>query len=493
MARPDPLDPEAIRKNIATKAAKGAVALAVSRPITILANLGGTLILARLLAPSEYGLVAMVVVFLRFADVFKDMGLGTVTVQREQLEHGQLSTLFWINCFIALLIGAVFAACAPLMVAFYDEPRVRNLTYCAAFAFFLGGCSVQHLAILKRQMRLGSIVAVQLTALVVALACAIGLAWQGAGPYALIARVMAESVVLLVGYWILSGFKPDRPSKLGRLRSELKFGLNLTLSNLMNYLSRQGDNLIVGKLFGASALGLYQKSYELMLMPLNHVSRPLGSIAVPSLSRLAGDPERYRSAYFRMTDKILLLSTPVAALLCGAPDAVISTLLGDQWLGAVPMLQGLSLVVFIQPLSSTTGWLLTTQDRTQEMLRLSVATALINVTSFAVGAFWGPIGVAWAYGLGQLVRVPGGFWYLCRRGPVRQRDMYTALITFCSAGAVGTAAALGAVEVALGAPPIVQLGLAGCAAWFCTWGCLWLIPRGRHALLDIKKALLLAR
>ncbi len=488
-----PLDPHDIRKGLAAKAAKGAVALAIGRPLTIVANIGATLILARLLAPTDYGLVGMVVVFLRFADVFKDMGLGTVTVQRENLDEGQLSSLFWINTAVALCIALLFAACAPLMVTFYDEPKLKNLTYFAAVAFAFGGCSVQHMALLKRQMRLTALVAVQLTALGVALASAVALAWYGAGPYALVARVMIESVVLFIGYRLLSGFRPGRPRGLSKLRAELKFGFNLTISNLVNYLSRQGDNLIVGKLFGAAPLGLYQKSYELMMMPLTHVTRPLASIAIPALSRLAQDSTRYCAAYFRMTDKALLLSTPVAALLCGAPASVIEVLLGSKWLGAVPMLQGLSLVVFIQPLSSTTGWLLTTQDRTGEMLRLSVITAVMNVLSFAVGAIWGPVGVAWAYGLGQVVRVPTGFWYVCRRGPIRQRQLYSALGTFCAAGGVGAAGSYWAARAVDQLHPLVALVAAGSAAVGVTWGFLWLLPRGRSAMLDVRKALLLAR
>lgn len=490
---PNPAAPTPAKSSLAKSAAKGALALAIGRPVTAVLQFLGTVWLARLLTPAQFGIVGMVQVFLRFAEVFREMGLGTVAVQREHLSQEKQSTLFWINAIVTGAIGITFAIGGPLLAAFYDEPLVAPLSVLAGLAFALQGLAVQHQAVLRRTFRVGTMVAVQATALAVGLGSAVVFAHLGAGAYAILIRNVVEAALILAGFWYFSGFRPGRPSKLRSVASELRFGLHLTLSNVMTYFSRQGDNLIVGKLFGPTALGLYSKAYELMLLPLNQVTRPLSSIALAALSRLNADPEQYSRAYFRMTDKALLLTTPLGAVCLGCPELIVRVLLGPGWEEAAPILRALSLVMLIQPLTSTSGWLLTSQGRSDEILRLSVATSLMNVVSFGIGAFFGPLGVAWAYSLGQVVRIPTGVWYVCRTGPVSQRGLYSRIGVFGAAGLIGAGLAW-LTSLGLAAQHYLVAAVAsGAAGGLGCWLALTLFPLGRDALRDIKKVAKLAR
>lgn len=488
----EPQPPAPKPPNIAKSAARGALALAIGRPITAVVSFLGTMLLARLLTPAQFGVVGMVQVFLRFAEVFREMGLGTVAVQREDLSAEKQSTLFWINAAASATIGVVFAACGPLLARFYGEPLVAPLSCLAGGAFVLQGLAVQHQAVLRRTFRMGAMVSVQAVGLTVGLGSAILLAKWGAGAYAILARNIVEAVLVLAGFWYFSGFNPGRPGRLAELTSELRFGMHLTLSNVMTYFSRQGDNLIVGKVFGPTALGLYAKAYELMLLPLNQVTRPLASIALAALSRLTSDGEQYTRAYFRMVDKALLLTTPMAAVCLGCPELVVRVLLGPGWEDTAPMLRALGVVMFIQPLTNTMGWLLTSQDRSDEILRMSVATSILNIVSFVAGAFWGPVGVAWAYSISQVLRVPTGIWYVCRKGPITQRGLYLRFGVFGLAGVCGAviawACAMGLSRQHYLVSSVLSSGAGGLGSWLT----LLVFATGRHALRDIRKAAKLA-
>jgi polysaccharide transporter, PST family len=470
--------------NLAKSAARGAAALAAGRPIAVILTFLGTMWLARILSPRDFGVVGMVMVFLRFAEVFRDMGLGSVAIQREHLSHEQQSTLFWVNASASLLIGLLFAITGPFLAKFYDEPLVAHLAIISGVAFVLQGASVQHQASLRRSFKIGSMVFVQTVALVVGLGVAATCASMGMGARSLVLRSLAEAIV--------SGFRPSKPGKLGALTSELRFGAHLTLANVMAYFSRQGDNLIVGKLFGPTSLGFYTKAYELMMQPMQQVTRPLGSIALSALSRLVSQPEQYSRAYFRMMDKALLLTTPMGAACLGCPEVIIRVLLGAGWEPAAPMLRALSLVMLVQPLTSTTNWLLTSQGRGSEILRLGTATSVMNVLSFFVGALFGPLGVAWGYSLGQVVRVPTGMWYVCRTGPVAAREMYRRIAVFGSAGLGGGAVAALTAELLADKPVVLVAAACGVTTFLACGACLWLYPTGRAALRDIRKASKLA-
>lgn len=478
--------------NLAKSAAKGAAAMAIGRPITIGLTFLGTVWLARLLSPRDFGVVGMVVVFLRFAEVFRDMGLGSVAIQREHLTQEQQSTLFWVNAGASACIGLVFAATGPLLAAFYDEPEVAHLALISGLAFALQGSSVQHQASLRRHFKIGAMVTVQTLALASGLAAAAVCAKFGMGPRSLVVRSLVEAAITLSGFWYFSGFRPGKPGRLSALTSELRFGAHLTLANVMVYFSRQGDNLVIGKMFGPVNLGLYSKAYELMLQPLNQVTRPLGTIALSALSRLVSAPEQYSRAYFRMMDKALLLTTPMGAFCLGCPELIIGVLLGKGWEPAAPMLRALALVMLVQPLASTSTWLLTSQGRSGEILRLSTAQSIMNVFSFLAGAVFGPLGVAWGYSVSQLISIPAVVWYVCRTGPIASLEMYRRIGVFGAAGLAGGGAAWFLATLLTERPMLVAAISCGLATLIGCWGTLWLLPTGRAALRDIRKATKLA-
>ncbi len=491
------LDTENVRRSVARKAVQGAAVLAIARPIRVAVNVAGLAVLARILTPYEFGLFGMVAIVMRFMDTFRELGFGTAVIQRDDVTNAQMSGLFWMNAAVATGLGLALGLASPLVARFYGEPGLNGITRYLAISFALGGLSVQHQALLRRQMRFVALSVIDVAAFALATGLAVLLAYEGWGTWSLVGRTLANAIFLSGMTWLAVRWVPELPRKTPGLGKLVRFGANISGFNLLNFFSRNADNLVVGKFFGAQALGFYEKSYDLMMLSLKHVSGPAASVAVPALSRLQKEPERYRDAYFDIVDKILLVSMPFGAVMLAASEELVTIVLGHQWLAAVPIVRAFGIVILVQPISSTLGWLFTTQDRTSELMTIGFTSAVGNVASFLIGAYWGPIGVAWAFSIGQLVRTPTAFWMAGRRGPVAQKDLYGALATFLFAAAWGLFAAwvvrMGVLSTHFGTlpklGPAIVLVAASTAAGLGFLAALAIVPRGRRALRGIPRAL----
>jgi PST family polysaccharide transporter len=212
----------------------------------------------------------------------------------------------------------------------------------------------------------------------------------------------------------------------------LLFGGYLTGFNLTNYFSRNADNMLIGWYWGAAPLGLYAQAYRLLLFPLQQIGGPLTGVTIPVLSRTIDDPARYRRAYTKMLESLLLITTPLMAFVLATCDLCIDVILGPQWNEAVPIFAWLGIAALVQPFTSTLGWLLISQGRGREMFGWSVFASIVSVVSFAVGLPWGPVYVAAAYVIANLtLHMPSLVYLATREGPVRARDLVPCVRVPC--------------------------------------------------------------
>jgi len=376
----------------------GAVTVAAQGAKFVL-QMGSTVVLARLLTPQDYGLIAMVLAVTGFVMMFKDMGLSMATVQKAEINHGQISTLFWINVLLSSGIMLVTAALAPAIAWFYGEPRLIWITLALAGAFIFGGLTVQHQALLRRQMRFGSLALIQIISLLVSILAAIIAAWYGAGYWALVIMYLAEAISGFIAVWVFCGWRPGLPVRRTGVRSMLAFGGYLTGFNFMNYFARNADNMLIGRFCGSSPLGMYSKAYSLLMLPLQHIRQPIAAVAIPALSRLQNDPELYRRYYYRAISTIAFISMPLVAMLAALSEEIIGIVLGNQWTDAAIIFKILALVAFVQPVTGTVGWIFVSLGQTKRLLYWGLISVPIIVLSFIIGLPWGPMGVATSYAI----------------------------------------------------------------------------------------------
>ncbi len=481
----DYLRTDHLRADLGGRTVRGGVVTSAAQVLKSLLTVASTLVLARLLTPQDFGLVAMVTAVTGFLAMFKDMGLSMATIQRESLTQSQVSALFWINAALGLAITILIAAGSWAFVWFYDRPELMGIALVLAVAFMIDGLTVQHRAILQRQMRYRLLAVVELTAVAGGLVAAVLLAWRGVGYWALVANTLVAAAFGLVGLWLVCGWRPGRPARARELTDLLRFGGNLTGFTFMNYFARNLDDVLIGRFHGANELGLYQMAYQMLMVPISQINNPVSRVAIPALSRIVGEVSRYRRTYTRLLEKLLLVTLPLGVVLIGTADWLIAVTLGSQWTEAAPIFAVLGISIFSQAIGNTTGWLFISQDRTDDMFRWGIMGGTTAVVSFLIGLPWGAFGVALAYSVvGVTVRTPWLLWYVGRSGPVRTRDFYQAAWPAAIAALGAGAGTLAARQLWLFDHPAanlaVALPLAGIGALASTLS----FERGREILRD---------
>jgi PST family polysaccharide transporter len=471
------------------RTARGGALTVASQGLRFLVTMVATVVLARLLTPEDYGLVGMVAVVTGFVSMFKDMGLSTATIQKAEISYEQVSTLFWVNVALSIAIMLLTIALAPAVARFYREPRLTLITIVFAGSFIFGGLTAQHEALLRRQMRFGALAAAEIISLFASILTGVVLAWRGAGYWALVFSQLALGFAYAVAVWSVCGWRPSLPRRYSGVRSMLVFGRNLTGFQIVNYFARNLDNMLIGRFWGSAQLGLYARAYQLLLLPIEQINTPIAAVAVPALSRLADEPERYRQAYLRILEKVAILTMPGMAFMIATSDWVVLLLLGPRWMGVSRLFALLGIVGLVQPIANTAGWLFITQGRTAHMFQWGLIGSTIMIAAIIAGLPWGATGVAASYSVVfVLIIVPLLFWFVGRRGPVRAGDFYRTIApTGCAALCV--LAALLAFRRWVEVPhPLVGLVISFILMLVITLILLSLLPGGRRALHDLKQS-----
>jgi PST family polysaccharide transporter len=484
-----------LQANLAGRSIRGGAVTSLSQGIRFFAGIAATAVFGRLLTPEDYGLIGMVVVVAGFVSLFKDLGLSNAAIQEQEINPSQISTLFWLNLMVSILVMLVTALLGPAIAWFYGDRRLILITAVYAVGFLFGGLTTQHEALLRRQMRFMALAVIDIVSLAVGVITGVILALSGAGYWALVTNQLVFALANAAGVWIVCRWRPGPPGRLSAVRSMLIFGRNLTAFTIVNYFARNLDNMLIGKFWGSQQLGFYAKAYQLLLLPIDQVNSPIAAVAVPALSRLKDSPERYRDAYLRILEKVGMLTMPGMALLIATSDWVVRILLGDQWSSTARIFAVLGLAGIFQPITNSTGWLFISQGRTDRMFRWGLLGSSIILIGIVAGLPWGALGVAVSYTAAFLVTTPLLFWFVGREGPVRAGDFYRTI-------APTTIAALfvliGVVMFRHMVPvsnAVNGLLISSAIAASITLLIFAIIPAGRSALFDLKRSvvLLLAR
>jgi polysaccharide transporter, PST family len=413
------------------------------------------------------------------------LGLSAATIQRPTITQKQVSTLFWINTAFGLGLAGLLVLVAPLIADFYNEPELTAVTTWLAAGFALSGPAIQHWALLRRQMRFGAIAMIETGAEVAGMALAIGLALDGWSYWALVAQRLAVPGLTLVATWLLCPWRPGLPARDADLQGFVHFGASVTGFNLLTAAARSLDQVLIGWLWGPAVLGFYERAAKLVLVPVNNINAPIYAVAMPVLSRLDGQPERYRSAFLLMLEKFAMVTMPPAAVAMVTADWVVALLFGPQWHDATIYVACFAAAAVTLPTTLAVGLLYQSQNRPGDLLRAALADAALVALAVLVGLSYGAVGIAVAYGAsGLCLRLPVAFWLSGRRGPVRTADMVRAILPALTA-AIVTAAVIGLLrfEGLLGsASALGNLAIAALISCLVILTCFLAIPRSRRAL-----------
>lgn len=397
-----------------------------------------TVVLARLLSPDDFGLVAMVALVMGFAQVFKDAGLSTATIQRPSITEDQVSALFWVNIAVSVALMMVVSISSPLVAAFFHRPELVPVTVALSVTFFVGGLSIQHDALLRRRLQFGALAVIQvvsqLTNLVVAVTVAMMPSTQKY--WALVAGALASTACATVLTFYYCPLVPSRARKGSGVRAILSFGGQLMTFEFVNYFARNLDNLLVGRSLGSSPLGLYSKAYQLFMLPITQIRTPLSQVALPALSRLRGEGERYRRFYVRIVEVTAALTVPLTVYCLIEASFLVRVLLGGQWMGAVRTFQILAIAGIVQPTASTVGLVMVSQGRADRQLKNGLVNSLVLALAFVIGLPFGIEGVAAGFTVGSLIVVVPMLYYGFHETPIRVGDFARSVWPSVLAGVI---------------------------------------------------------
>jgi O-antigen/teichoic acid export membrane protein len=443
-------------------------------------------ILARMLTPDDFGLIAMGTVVIGFTSVFKDMGLSMATVQRPDVRHSQISTLFWLNVAISVAIAIVTAVAAPALAWFYKDPRVTAVTVALASTIVIGGLTIQHQALLRRQMRFGALAFVEVSSLVVGTLAAIASALAGIGYWSLVVFNVVREIAAVFAVWITCPWRPGRPVRSDDVRSLVSFGAHLSGFNILSYAARNVEKMLIGWYWGAGPLGLYNNAYRILLLPIQQINTPLTSVAVPALSRIQTQHDRYRAYYKRGLLLTVTAGMPVVAFLFVTADKAVLAFLGPQWHEAVAIFRALGPAAFIGTFNVGTGWVFLSLGTTRRMFKWGLISSAITILGYFVGLPWGTIGVALSLSVSLVaLRLPATLY--CIRGThLRLADTLSPLwrptVSSIAAGAL-----LYGVDTVF--KPGVPVGLSltfDFLIYAAFYALVWMgLPGGRRSILEL--------
>jgi len=399
-------------------------------------------VLARLLTPGDYGLVAMVTTFNLLLTNFGLNGFTEAIQQREQINRRLISNLFWINSGVGLLLTIGFAGAGSLLARFYGDSRVAYVTVAMAPTIFLSSLSVEHLALLKRAMRFSTVSFNDMVARVISLTVSIVLAWFHFGYWALVAGALATPLSTLMGAWLTCRWIPGWPRREAGTGSMIRYCLNVYGRFSFNYFARNTDNLLVGWRFGSSALGFYKKAYDLFLLPACQLTAPLTSVAVSGLSRLDNRSEQYRRYFLRTIAVMAFVGMGVGADLTLVAKDVIRLVLGPGWEAAGRIFMFFGPGVGIMLIYNTHGWLHLSIGTAHRWFRWVIVEFAVTAGLFLLGLHWGPSGIAAAWTLSFWILTIPAFWYAGSPIGFRFAPVFAEIWRYILAGlAAGFAAA----------------------------------------------------
>jgi O-antigen/teichoic acid export membrane protein len=460
-----------IRSGVAWKAGSQ-LTLQVSRMVV-------ALILARLLAPEEWGLAAMVLVFSGVVVVFTDSALGSALIQRRTIDEEDRSTVFWTSAAVGLALMLVGLGLSEPLARFYGEPEVAALFAVLSVSFLVTALGSTQQALLIRDMRWNRLELRQIAAAVVGAGVGIGIALAGLGAWAIVGQLLTEAVVSTLLLWCLAGWWPSATFSFASLRRLAGFAGNVFGENLLYQAGRNVGNLLMGRFLGASALGMYALATNIVLVPFTRIAGPLQQVFFPAFSRMGDDLARMADTWIRATRLVGVVSIPaLVGLVVVAPDFV-DVVLGPKWVDATPVIQILALVGLVQSLQSLCGEVLLALGRANWLLRFTALWFVASIASFALGVRWGVVGVAACYAVATMVVEPLRTYIAARALGVSPWRLVAAL------GGVAQAAALMAAFllvgrsalVAAGVPSAARLGIlvvTGSAVYVVS--CLWRAP-----------------
>lgn len=405
------------------------------------------ILLARLLDPRDFGIVAMAYVVVEFIDIFKDFGTKAAVVQRREFDARFASSVFVVNITMGAGLMLLIVAGAPLVALFYGESEVRPVLQVLGCVVAVSSLGMVHQAYLHRNLQFGRIAILNVTIALTNAIVSVSFALAGWGVWALVFGNLAGSIVTNLLAWHLSDLVLVRHFSWDHIREIRSFSLNLSGSHLFGFATKNVDKIIIGRWLGPTSLGHYNIAQRILMYPVRSVTHVIVEVLFPAMSRIQDDNAAIARGYIRATSGIALLTFPAMMGVALVAGPFVRGVLGPRWEPAIAVIVLVAPVGALQSIMHSASLLYTVKDRNDWLLRWTVVSGTASVLAYFIGLRWGIVGVAAAYAVVHLLMFYPAFAIPFRLIELRFSVLLRALVPYVTGSAIMAAAVLGVQAV----------------------------------------------
>lgn len=418
----------ALPETAPTSVAGGTKAMAASQALTQATRLLSNVVLARLLAPHDFGVVAIALVVTVFLDQLKDAGTGNALIQAPRITHALVNAVFWLNGAIGVVLSVVVFTTAHPLAQLLGNPEAAPVLRAFAAVTFMTSLAQVHHALLRRDLRFREVAIISAATAVTLAVGSIGLAFFGLGVWALVVGNLASTAVSVYLSWHYDRWRPTARTHWGELRPIARYSTHLFLTNFLSFFYVQSDKVLVGRFLGAAPLGVYTLAQRILMYPLTAVSDVVNEIAFPVLAKNQQDDEAVRTGFVRATCVTTLITFPLMFGTAAVAEPAVHVIFGERWLDLIPLIQILAPIGALQTIMFTSNGLLLAKGRSDLLFRLSLVNSVVVVGGYVIGLQWGLVGMCVAYAIAILLLMAPSMYFAFRLVGLRQSHFGRAML-----------------------------------------------------------------
>lgn len=358
-----------------------------------------SVVLARLLSPADFGVIALFGVLLGIGGVFISSGLATSLIRSQDSDNRDYSTVFFFNLGVSLIVYAILYVTAPLVAAFYKLPLLTSVIRVYSITLVIGALSTVQQTLLTKKMDFKRQLYISLPSLIIGGIAGIALAYYHYGVWALVYMAIIQSVISCVFFWVLSPWKPSLVFDRLRFKTHFSFGYKMALSGLLDIIFTNSYTIIIGKIYNPAQLGFYNRADSLKQLPVSNLAGALNSVTFPLFAKIQNDDVQLRIAYRTIMKLVIFIIAPVLTIMVVTAEPLFRLLFTEKWLPAVPYFRILSLAGLLYPIHAYNLHILQIKGRSDLFLRLEIIKKVLMVAIIAGSLYFGMLGLVW----GQVV------------------------------------------------------------------------------------------
>ena len=421
-----------------------------------------TIVLARILTPEDFGVVAMLALFTGIASLFVDSGLSAALIQRQNVTPEDESTVYYFNLAAGGVMALLLCALAPWIAAFFEQPILRYLTYSMAFNLFVGAFGSIHSTLLSKAMNFRVLAQVGAVSSALAGLLAIFMASRGYGVWSLAGYILGSGMVTVLLLWRWHPWRPVTAFNMHSFRSLLRFGSYTMAASLTDVISGNLHLILIGKLYSVRDAGLYSRAQNTQQLPISLMMGIVNRVAYSTFSSVADDKERLARGLRKAQSVSMLVNVPLLVGLIILAEPLVLTLFGEQWLPCVPILQVLGLGGLLWPMHALNLNVLMAQGRPDLFFNITVFKKVFTISLTIAASYYGVMAIAWTHVLISIFAYFVNTHYtkkmLAYGGMEQLRD-----IAMVFAAVIPMAAVIYFMDHALAVAPYIRLIAAGVA------------------------------